>query len=59
MQREPHAGLRSRSHAKATPDGRYKCMECGFISNTLTEADAHHFRTHERQPAETFMHTPL
>ncbi len=51
-------GLRSRIHAKSTPDGRYKCMECGFISSSLEEADAHHFRTHERQPPETFMHTP-
>jgi hypothetical protein len=50
-------GLRSRTHVKATPDGLFKCMECGFISNTLQEADAHHFRTHERQPAQTFMHT--
>ena len=50
-------GLRSRTHAKATPDGRYKCMECGFISSTLEEADAHHFRTHERQPSESYMHT--
>jgi hypothetical protein len=33
-----------------TLDGR-------FISNTLQEADAHHFRIHQRQPAETFMHT--
>lgn len=53
-----HMGLRSRSHAKGTPDGRYKCMECGFISSTLEEADAHHFRTHERQPPETYMNTP-
>jgi hypothetical protein len=52
------ASLRSRTHAKPTPDGRYKCMECGFISNTLEEADAHHFRTHERQPAQTYMGTP-
>jgi len=42
--------LRSRSHAQRTPDRRYRCLECGQISNTLLEQDAHHFMTHVRQP---------
>jgi hypothetical protein len=59
FQHGKHTGLRSRTHAKPTPDGRYKCTECGFISGTLEEADAHHFRTHERQPPVTYENTPL
>ena len=58
IQRRRRVSLRSRSHAKPTPDGRYKCTECGFISGTLEAAEAHHFRMHERQPSQSYMHTP-
>jgi hypothetical protein len=58
FQRGKHKGLRSRIQAKWTPDGLDKCMECGYISGTPEEADAHHFRTHDRQLDENFMVTP-
>lgn len=51
--------MRSRSHAEKTVDGRYRCLECGHLSNTLEAQDAHHFKVHERQPAQTYSNTPL
>jgi transcriptional regulator NrdR family protein len=42
--------MRSRSHTKATVDGRYRCVHCGQLFSTLEAADAHHFRVHQKQP---------
>jgi len=52
------ASVRSRTHGKHTPDGRYRCAECRQIFNTLTALDAHHFKEHERQPPYTQAGTP-
>jgi hypothetical protein len=47
------ASMRSRTHGQHTPDGRYRCVECRQIFDTLIALDAHHFKVHERQPPFT------
>ncbi len=42
--------MQKRSHPIKTPDGRFKCQECGQIFGTKAAHDAHHLRTHEQQP---------
>ena len=40
--------MRSRSYAERTPDGKYRCIECGQIFSTLQDTDAHHLRINEQ-----------